>query len=78
MAGLAISDSNPGGNGNRRLWFGRTDDDASTVSLMDASGKKRIVMRVTPDGVASISFLDAEGKVVNSMGNESKTPTPQK
>jgi hypothetical protein len=58
FAGLAINDQ------AHRIWVGRRADNASVVSLMDASGKKRIVMQVAADGTPSLDFLDAEGHVV--------------
>lgn len=58
FAGLAINDQ------AHRIWMGRRADNASVVSLMDASGKKRIVMQVAADGTPSLDFFDAEGHVV--------------
>ena len=58
FAGLAINDQ------AHRIWVGRRADNASVVSLMDASGKKRIVMQVAADGTPSLDFFDAEGHVV--------------
>src|SRR5213593_4222147 len=50
FACLIVSDN------NRRIWVGRGEDGAATVSLMDANGKKRIVMEVSADGAPSLSF----------------------
>ena len=61
FAGLIVSDN------NRRIWVGRGEDGAATVSLMDANGKKRIVMEVSADGAPSLSFLGADGRVVNQV-----------
>ena len=67
MAGLAVSDSQEHGDGHRRIWVGRADDGAATVSLRDAAGKQRIVLKVAPDGGAAIDFLDGDGKVVKTI-----------
>ena len=61
FAGLAINDQ------AHRIWLGRRADNASVLSLMDASGKKRIVMQVAPDGTPSLDFLDADGHVVRHL-----------
>ena len=61
FAGLIVSDN------NRRIWVGRGEDGAATVSPMDANGKKRIVMEVSADGAPSLSFLGADGRVVNQV-----------
>ncbi|MGA8731275.1 MAG: hypothetical protein WB608_21130 [Terracidiphilus sp.] len=61
FAGLAINDQ------THRIWVGRRADNASVVSLMDASGKKRIVMQVAADGTPTLDFLDAEGHVVRHV-----------
>jgi hypothetical protein len=65
MAGLAVSDSQPGGDGHRRIWVGRGDDGAAVVALMDAAGRKRLVMQVAADGTPSLSLLDANGKAAD-------------
>src|SRR5215469_6794987 len=57
FAGLAINDP------THRIWVGRRGDNASVVSLMDATGRKRIVLQVAADGTPSLDFLDAEGHV---------------
>lgn len=68
MAGLAVSSSEPGGAGFRRVWVGRTDDGEATLALMDARGHRRIVLAVGADGASRIEFLDAQGKVVRTVG----------
>jgi hypothetical protein len=65
--GLVVTDSPSGTDVRRRVWVGRGDDGAATVSLSDGNGKKRIVMKVAADGASSIVFLDADGKVVNEL-----------
>src|SRR6267378_4411390 len=55
FAGLIVSDSAPGGSGNRRIWVGRAEDGAATVTLMDAQGKKRLLLQVGKDGTPSLS-----------------------
>lgn len=64
MAGLAVSDSQPNIGGHRRIWVGRSADDAATLALMDAHGNKRILLKVTANGAAEMEFLDKNGKVV--------------
>ena len=61
FAGLAVSDL------NRRIWVGRTDDGAASVSLIDANGKKRILMQVTAEGTPSLVFFDENGKAVQRL-----------
>ena len=63
MAGLAVSDSQPNSGGHRRIWVGRTADNAATLALMDAAGNKRIVLKVAANGDAKMEFLDKDGHV---------------
>jgi hypothetical protein len=56
-----------GGFGYPRLFLGKTDSSASTLSLKDAKGRPRLVMQVTPGGSASIAFLDESGKTVRTL-----------
>lgn len=67
MAGLVISDSEENGQGERRLWAGRTADGSSRLSLMDAAGKKRVEISVGATGDAEITFLDADGHAVKTI-----------
>ena len=67
FAGLAVSDSVPGGKNHRRVWVGRGEDGVSTINLMDAQGRKRIALEVTPEGRPRILFLGATGKVVKEL-----------
>ena len=53
--------------GPRRLFVGKNNDKAATVSLADANGKPRLVMTVGADGTASIDFLDADGKTLQRI-----------
>ena len=66
IVGLAINEPKNHAR-NRRVWVGRSDDDAAVVSLMDGAGRKRLVMQVAPDGTTSLNFLDAVGHVVRSF-----------
>jgi hypothetical protein len=61
FAGLAVSDL------NRRIWVGRTDDGAASVSLMDANGKKRLLMQVTAKGTPSLVFFDENGRAIQRL-----------
>jgi hypothetical protein len=53
--------------GPRRVFVGKNQDKAATVSLADANGKPRLTMTVAADGAASIDFLDADGKSVRRL-----------
>ena len=53
--------------GPRRVFVGKNNDRAATVSLADATGKPRLVMTVGADGNASIDFLDADGKTIQRI-----------
>jgi hypothetical protein len=53
--------------GPRRVFVGKNNDKAATVSLADANGKPRLVMTVGADGNASIDFLDADGKTIQRI-----------
>ena len=64
VAGLAVSDSQPNNGGYRRIWVGRTADEAATLALMDAAGHKRIMLKVAANGAAEMVFLDKDGNVV--------------
>ncbi|MGA7437067.1 MAG: hypothetical protein WBW32_02935 [Luteibacter sp.] len=75
MAGLAVSDSEEGGNGQRRIWVGKSRDGAATLSMTDAAGHERIQMKVPPKGAPEIAFLDTDGKVVKTLSGE---PVPSR
>ena len=62
FAGLAVSESNPGGKSPRRVWIGRDESGVAELDLMDGEGKKRIVLQVPERGTPRIAFLDADGK----------------
>ncbi len=53
--------------GPRRVFVGKNQEKAATVSLADATGKPRLTLTVAADGGASIDFLDAAGKVVRHL-----------
>jgi len=55
--------------GPRRVFVGKTNDRAATVSLADAKGKPRLTLTVNPDGNPRIEFLDEQGKVVARLPN---------
>lgn len=67
MAGLAVSDSEVGGKGQRRIWVGKSRDGAAMLSMMDAAGNERIQLKVPPTGAPEIDLLDADGKVVKTI-----------
>jgi hypothetical protein len=48
----------------RRVFVGKTQDRAATVSLADAAGKPRLTLTVDAAGNPRIEFLDEQGKVV--------------
>jgi hypothetical protein len=50
--------------GPRRVFVGKTDDKAATVSLADGDGKPRLTLVVDATGNPRIEFLDQQGKVV--------------
>jgi hypothetical protein len=68
IAGIVVSDSEPGGRGHRRILVGREGGDDATVALMDTKGKARLVLRVAADGTPTITLLNNEGRVVNRIG----------
>jgi hypothetical protein len=74
FAGLAVSDSPPNAQGQRRVWVGKEDDGAARVELRDANGKKRLILEVLADGRSSLSFLDAAGKVIDRVEPHAATP----
>jgi hypothetical protein len=53
--------------GPRRVFVGKNQEKAATVSLADAGGKPRLIMTVAADGSASIDFLDDSGKTVRRL-----------
>jgi len=76
MAGLVVTDSQEGGQGERRLWAGRTGDGASRLSLMDADGKKRVEISVGAKGNGQIVFLDANGNAVKTISGDPTRSSP--
>jgi hypothetical protein len=67
FAGLAVSDSIPGGSSHRRIWVGRDASGTAELDLMDGAGKKRIVLQVPASGTPHFVFLDAQGKTINEF-----------
>ncbi len=67
FAGLAVTDSPPGGPNHRRIWVGTDETSAASVALTDRDGKKRVVLEVAPDGAARLVFLDVAGKPVREI-----------
>jgi hypothetical protein len=53
--------------GPRRVFVGKNNERAATVSLADASGKPRLTLTVEADGAARIEFLDEAGKVTQRI-----------
>ena len=53
--------------GPRRVFVGKNQEKAATMSLADANGRPRLTMTVTADGAASIDFLDESGKTVRRL-----------
>jgi hypothetical protein len=53
--------------GPRRVFVGKNQEKAATVSLADANGRPRLTMTVAADGAASIDFLDESGKTVRRV-----------
>jgi hypothetical protein len=51
----------------RRVFVGKNQEKAATVSLADANGKPRLTLTVAADGTASIDFLDESGKTVRRL-----------
>ena len=53
-----------------RLYFGRTQDNASTINLYDPQGRVRLKMEVNEDGVPRIEFFDAQGESIKKISVE--------
>jgi hypothetical protein len=51
----------------RRLYMGRTDDEAVGLKIMDPQGRERIRIEVAADGSPLIKFLDENGKVISQL-----------
>jgi len=54
----------------KRLYFGRTQDNASTINLCDPLGQVRLKMEVGEDGVPSIEFFDEQGASIKKISVE--------
>ncbi len=53
--------------GPRRVFLGKTNDRAASMSLSDAAGRPRLRLMVDAAGNPRIEFLDEEGKVVRTV-----------
>lgn len=51
----------------KRLYFGRTQDNASTINLYDPQGRVRLKMEVGEDGVPRIEFFDEQGASIKKI-----------
>ncbi len=51
----------------RRLYLGKTRDNATVLEMLDSKGLTRIVMMVTADGLPKLEFWDEEGNVIFSL-----------
>jgi hypothetical protein len=54
----------------RRLYFGRTQRNSSTINLYDPQGRVRLKMEVGEDGVPRIEFFDDQGESVRKISIE--------
>lgn len=59
----------------RRLYLGKTRDNATVLEMLDSKGKTRIVMMVTADGIPKLEFWDETGKVIYSIPEANKVDT---
>jgi hypothetical protein len=55
--------------GRGRAYFGRAEDGAAVIRLMDPAGKTRLRLRVDSNGAARIEFLDAAGHVTKTIAD---------
>jgi len=51
----------------KRLYFGRTQDNSSTIDLYDPQGRVRLKMEVGEDGVPRIEFFDEQGESIKKI-----------
>lgn len=67
----ALRDSPIGeaGRSKQRLFVGKTQDRAATLTLGDPSGRPRVRLTVDSTGTASMEFLDEAGRVVQRYPN---------
>lgn len=56
----------------RRLYLGKTRDNATLLEMLDSKGNTRIVMMVTADGTPKLEFWDEDGEVVYSIPEVNK------
>ena len=56
----------------RRLYLGKTRDNATLLEMLDNKGKTRIIMMVTADGTPKLEFWDEDGEVVYSIPEVNK------
>ena len=60
----------------KRLYFGRTTRNTSTIDLHDPLGRLRLKLEVGSDGLPRIEFFDEEGVSVKAITVEPPTPHP--
>lgn len=56
----------------RRMYLGKTRDNASLLEMLDTKGRTRIVMMVDSKGVPKLEFWDETGKVVYRIPESKK------
>lgn len=54
----------------KRLYFGRTQENSSTINLYDPQGRVRLKMEVSEDGVPRIEFFDEQGESIKKISIE--------
>lgn len=56
--------------GPRRVFLGKTNERAATMTLSDEAGRPRLRLTVDPAGNPRMEFLDEQGKVVRTVGEK--------
>lgn len=56
----------------RRLYLGKTRDNASLLEMLDTKGRTRIVMMVDASGLPKLEFWDETGNVIYSIPENKK------
>jgi hypothetical protein len=56
--------------GPRRVFLGKTNERAATMTLSDEAGRPRLRLAVDPAGNPRMEFLDEQGKVVRTVGEK--------
>jgi len=54
----------------KRLYFGRTQDNASAINLYDPQGRVRLKMEVGEDGEPRIEFFDEKGESIKKISTD--------